>query len=113
VDTLGKRIVYYRKKAKMQQKELAAAVGISPSALNYYEKDKCEPTVLVLSNLAEVLNITGDALLGREHPDLVAQNKNEFHALHTLRSLNPLGQRRALEYITSLADAPKFTEKQS
>lgn len=111
MDTLGKRIVYYRKRAKLQQKELAAAVGISPSALNYYEKDKCEPTVLVLSNLAEVLNITGDALLGREHPDLVAQNRNEFQTLHGIRGLNPLGQRRVLEYIASLADAPKFTER--
>ena len=111
MDSLGQRIVYYRKRVGLRQKDLASIIGILPSALNNYEKDKREPTALVLSRLAEALNVTGDALLGREHPDLVAQNKNEFLMLHALRALNVLGQKRALEYITSLADAPKFVEK--
>jgi len=111
MDSLGERIVYYRKRVNLRQKDLAAAVGISPSVLNYYEKNKREPTALVLASLAEALNVTGDALLGLEHPDLIAQNKNEFQTLHAIRSLNRLGQKIALDFITSLAKAPKYTEK--
>jgi len=111
MDTLGQRIVRYRKKAGFLQKELAAAIGITPTALNYYEKDKREPTVLILANLADALGITGDALLGREHPDIVAKNKIEHSLLCAHRNLNNLGQERALEYILDLSGLAKYTEK--
>jgi transcriptional regulator with XRE-family HTH domain len=112
MDSLGQRIAYYRKKANLRQKDLAAAVGLSPSVLNNYEKDKRQPTAVILSKLAEALNITGDALLGLDHPDLVAQNKNEFQTLHGLRKLNRLGQKKVLEYISDLSESSKYTEKE-
>jgi transcriptional regulator with XRE-family HTH domain len=111
MDSLGQRIVHYRKKAGFLQKELAAAIGITPTALNYYEKDKREPTVLVLANLADALGITGDALLGREHPDLIAKNKTEYSLLRAHRNLNNLGQERVLEYASDLSGLAKYTEK--
>jgi len=110
--TLGQRITYYRKKIGISQKELAIAAEIKPAALNYYEKDKREPNVLILIRLVKALNITGGALLGLEPPtDMITKNKNEFHALHTLRNLNSLGQEKVLEYISDLSEAPKYTEK--
>jgi transcriptional regulator with XRE-family HTH domain len=111
MDSLGERIIYYRKRANLRQKDLAATIGVSPSVLNYYEKNKREPTALTLANLAEALNVTGDALLGLEHPDLVAQNKTEFLTLHALRNLNRLGQKKALEYMADLAESPRYTEE--
>lgn len=68
--TFGQRLVLYRIKASLLQKELAEKVGISPTALNYYEKDKREPNVMTIKALSEALNITGDELLGINIPEL-------------------------------------------
>lgn len=109
METLGQRIKYYRKKAGIQQKSLAETLGISTSALNYYESNKRQPTAVMLSNIAKILNITGDELLGLEvHPDLIAQNRTEFNTLYAIRNLNPVGQKLALDYMTSLAETAKY-----
>jgi transcriptional regulator with XRE-family HTH domain len=106
--SLGQRIVHYRKKAGISQKDLAAATDISSSALNYYEKDKRKPNILILMRLAKTLNITGDALLGMEHPDLVAQNRKEYILLRAFRDLKSIGQDRALEYVSALKELPHY-----
>jgi transcriptional regulator with XRE-family HTH domain len=107
---LGERITSFRKKIGLSQKNLAAAAGISPTALNYYEKGKCEPNILVLMNLAKALNVTGDALLGLEpHQDLIAQNRDEYNILRDFRNLNALGQQRLSEYAAGLGEVPRFT----
>jgi len=107
--SLGQRIAYYRKRNGLSQKELAEAIGMSPTALSYYETDKREPNILVLMNLARTLNITGDTLLGLEpHPDTVAQNGDECALLRSFRALNGLGRDRVLEYIAGLEELPKY-----
>ena len=65
--TFGQRITLFRKKSNMLQKELAEKLGISSTALNYYEKDKRDPTVSMINKIAQVLNVTGDELLGTTH----------------------------------------------
>lgn len=62
--TFGQRLVHFRTRKKLLQKELAEKADITPTALNYYEKDKREPNVLIIKKLASALEITGDELLG-------------------------------------------------
>ena len=107
--SLGQRIRYYRKKAGISQKDLAAAVGLSPNAISYYEKDKREPNILILMKIAKTLDVTGDALLGLEHPDLAAKNRKEYALLHAFRSLKSVGQDRALEYVSALKELPYYS----
>jgi len=109
--SLGQRIIHYRKKAGLLQKELAAAVGISPTVLSYYESNKNDPPTPILAKLADALNITSDNLLGldRPNPPLAYQNKNEYTLLRALRVLNSFGQERALEYISDLSELSKYT----
>ncbi|MDR2577553.1 MAG: helix-turn-helix domain-containing protein [Chitinispirillales bacterium] len=110
--TLGQRIVYFRKKAGVSQKNLAAVAGIKPSTLSYYEKDKREPSVQIIKNLSKALNITGDTLLGLEpYPDLIAQNRDEYTLLSAFRTLNGLGQKRALESVSDLSEVPKYANR--
>lgn len=77
--TFGERIVYYRKRQNITQKELAEMLGITPTRLNYWEKDKREPDIKMINAICAALNIDGDALLGR-------CDKNEM--LHTLSESN-------------------------
>lgn len=107
--TLGRRITYFRKKAGISQKNLAAAVGIKPSTLSYYEKDKREPCVETIKKLSLALNITGDTLLGLDaSPDLTVQNRDEYTILHIFRNMNNMGKKRALENISDLAEIAKY-----
>lgn len=107
--TLGRRITYYRTRAGLTQKRCAELADISPTALNYYEKDKREPNVLILVNLAKVLKVTVDTLAGLEpRPDLIAQNSDESFMLRLFRNLNGRGQERALELVSGLKDMPMY-----
>jgi len=112
MESLGQRITHYRKKIGISQKDLADAIEVSSTVLNYYEKDKRKPNVLILIRLARALNITGDALLGLEpHPDMITQNKNEFLMLNSLRKLDCCGQDKVLEYISDIMASGKYVGK--
>lgn len=63
--TFGERIVFYRKKAGLSQKALAELIDVTPTRLNYWEKDKREPDIKMINALCVALNVEGDVLLGR------------------------------------------------
>ena len=65
-DTLGERIVSARKKKGLLQKELAEKIGISPTALNYYEKNKRKPNIYLICDIAYELGVTIEYILGHE-----------------------------------------------
>jgi len=113
MDSLGQRIMGYRKKAGLSQKALAEAISVSTSLINHYEKDKRNPTPQTLTKLVEVLNITSDKLLGLEqrHVPAVYKNRFEYSLLREIRYLNSFGQDRALEIISGLKELPKYTVK--
>lgn len=67
--TFGERLVYYREKAGLKQKQLAEALAITPTRLNYWEKDKREPDLKMLEAICEILNVECDVLLGRKNSD--------------------------------------------
>ena len=48
MDTFGKRLVSARNKLNLSQKDLAEKLGITPTRLNYYEKDKREPDISMI-----------------------------------------------------------------
>ena len=58
---LGKNIMFYRLKKGISKKELAAAIGISPMAITYYEQNQRIPDLAMTRKLAAVLetNLVG------------------------------------------------------
>ena len=64
--TFGERIVRAREKKGLNQKQLAELLEISPTRLNYWEKDKREPDVPMIWKLIEVLDVSGDWLIGHD-----------------------------------------------
>ena len=61
--TFGERLAMYIERAGMKQKDLAEAIGVTPTRLNYWVKDKREPDVFHIKALAQALGVTGDDLL--------------------------------------------------
>lgn len=64
--TFGEKLVFYRTKKNMTQKALAEELGITPTRLNYWEKDKREPDVQMILEIAKALDVSANVLIGYE-----------------------------------------------
>jgi len=67
-ETLGKRIVFHRKKLGMTQDRLAEALGVTAQAVSKWENDQSCPDISTLPRLARILGVSTDTLLGMESP---------------------------------------------
>ncbi|MBQ7344836.1 MAG: helix-turn-helix transcriptional regulator [Oscillospiraceae bacterium] len=63
--TLGKRIAAGRKRLGLTQDQLADKIGITAQAVSKWENDQSCPDISTLPKLADILQTTTDALLGR------------------------------------------------
>lgn len=77
---LGDRLVSAREQKGMKQVDLAEALGVSKTCINYWEKDKREPSVKDIKRLCSILDINADDLLGI-HSAPVDQEQNEEQTL--------------------------------
>lgn len=60
------RLKTLRKEKKLTQKELAEQIGIKQNSYSDWENGKTEPSFENLINLADLLEVSLDCLLGRE-----------------------------------------------
>ena len=79
MDTFGKRLVAARKKLNLTQKELADRLGITPTRLNYWEKDKREPDVHMIKRISNILSVDPNYLIGVWSSDMY----EDFQNAHT------------------------------
>lgn len=77
---LGDRLVSAREQKGMKQVDLAEALGVSKACVNYWEKDKREPSVKDIKRLCSILDINADDLLG-VHSAPAEQEPNEEQTL--------------------------------
>ena len=64
-ETMGKRIADLRKQKGMTQEQLAQQLGVTAQAVSKWENDLSCPDISILPQLAEVLGVTTDELLGK------------------------------------------------
>jgi len=66
--TFGKKLMELRKARGLTQIELAAALGVSQKTANYYERRMDNPSLELISRLAEVLEVPPADLLDERAP---------------------------------------------
>lgn len=76
--TLGTQIGSYRRKLNITQESLAQKLGVTNQAVSKWESDQCCPDVMLLPKIADVFEITLDALFGRE-PTPAAEFRQTLH----------------------------------
>ena len=64
------RIAAVRKAAGLTQEQLGALVGVTRQAVSKWESDQCGPDIMQLPVLADIFEISMDALFGRTEPAL-------------------------------------------
>ncbi|MBR1482292.1 MAG: LexA family transcriptional regulator [Ruminococcus sp.] len=62
--TFGNRLKQARENKGYNQKQFAERLGVTPTRLNYWEKDKREPDVAIIKQIAQLLDISSDWLIG-------------------------------------------------
>ena len=80
---IGAQIMKYRKERRLTQEELGKAVGVSTQAVSRWENGGA-PDVTLLPAIADRLNVTIDALFGREGGEAVDIHQTAARWLHTL-----------------------------
>ena len=79
-ETFGQRFARLRKSKGYTQEQIADKVNISYQAVSKWENDISSPDISILGELANILGVTLDELLGRVDPNevkLVDQNERK------------------------------------
>ena len=82
------RIRHYREKLGMEQKALAAMVGVTANAVSNWERGRARPDVNLLPDICEVLQITLYQLYGLDDPS-VKYTTVEDAFMENYRQLTP------------------------
>lgn len=115
MDTFGQRLVASREKHNLSQKEFAERLGITPTRLNYWEKDKREPAIEMIKLIAQNLDIDPNYLIGYQPQNKKAPSSEkdrlceaELRLVELYRNLNHEGQEKVLEYADDLVSSGKY-----
>ena len=75
---IGERIKSLRREKCLTQSELAEQAGISRVALGNYERGDRQPTIEFAAQIADVLNISMDYLLGKTDDPTPLNQKSDW-----------------------------------
>ena len=84
MNTLGARIVKYRKEKGMTQETLAEKLGVSSQAVSKWENDVSCPDISLLPQLSRVLGVTTDELLTGNSNDVKVVPEEQRKSLDEL-----------------------------
>lgn len=102
-ENIQKDLIFHRKRMKKTQKELAAALGVTPAAISSWECGNNSPDIDTLFLICNFLNVTLNDMCGvfKDNDQLSSE---ESILLNTYRSLNAKGQQKLLERAEELRD---------
>ncbi len=109
-DIISKRIKSKREKLSITQKEFAERVGVSPAAINQFEKGEKKPSPDVLTRIAKELGVSTDYLLGASEENLFF-SENVAAAFRDFKNLSPADRKIILSNIEFLKSKAKRKEK--
>ena len=109
---IGKRIKSTREQKGIIQKALAEMVGVSPAAINQFEKGEKKPSSELLANIARELGVSTDYLLGASKKEDIFFTEDMAAAFRDFKELSKRDREIILENIKLLKSLGKQKEKQ-
>lgn len=113
IEGFGSRLASLRKAAGFTQVELAAEVGITQRMVAYYEAPGAQPPAHLLPQLAQVLGVSVDVLLGLaepRRPKKIATNRLERRLLE-IEKLDPKAKRQITQLLDSFIEGEKLKRR--
>lgn len=109
----GPRLAKLRKEAGYTQVEFAEAVGVSQRMIAYYEAPEAMPPAHLLPEMAKVLNVSADVLLGTaplKRPAKVGTSRLE-RRLQQIEKLDAAEKRQILQLIDAFIERGQLRRK--
>ena len=97
-----KRLIELRKELGLSQAEAARGMGLSPNALNNYERNVRIPNREAMQKICDFYHVTHDYLLGREERPEDDLSPNTRVLLQTLRGATEEEIGQAIKIIEAL-----------
>ena len=108
----GNELKAYRKRKKMSQAELSAALGVGRTTLTKWETGENIPNIDVLDKLATILDVSADNLLGRPPAiDRFKRDDQNVRLLVQYSKLNDFGKEEAVKRVSELCMIPQYIDK--
>jgi transcriptional regulator with XRE-family HTH domain len=107
LEGFGQRLKEIRQGRALTQQELGDMVGVSQRVITYYESDDAQPPGALLVDLAQVLEVTADELLGIEplKEKIPAKQARIRKRLQRVEELPAADQRAVLKFVDALVDS--------
>lgn len=115
MQSFGKRLAQLRKTAGYTQVEFAAEVDITQRMVAYYEAPDAQPPAHLLPQMAKVLGVSVDVLLGvseQRSPKRIATNRLERRLLE-IDKLDAKAKRQITQLLDSFIEAEKLKQRYS
>jgi transcriptional regulator with XRE-family HTH domain len=82
--SFGQRLLDARKKKGISQEELAKALGTKGPVIGRYERDEAKPSIEAAANMANVLEVSLDYLVGAADVEIDTKTLNRVLELQKL-----------------------------
>lgn len=110
--TFGERLILARENKGYKQNQFAELLGITPTRLNYWEKDKREPDVLMIKKISSLLDVSSDWLIGNENKNNLTFSKSEIDVIKKYRSLDQFGKKAVDDILNDEYERCLYIEKE-
>lgn len=77
METFGQRFTRLRKEKKLTQEEISIKVNVSAQAVSKWENDISMPDISILNDLADILGVSTDELLGRRSNQIISLEQEQ------------------------------------
>lgn len=102
-ENIQKNLIFYRKKMKKTQKDLAVALGVSAAAISSWECGNNSPDIDTLFLICNELQVGLYDICGLEAENTIMTD-DECKLLNTYKSLNQAGRKKLLERADELSE---------
>ncbi|MBI5908781.1 MAG: helix-turn-helix transcriptional regulator [Betaproteobacteria bacterium] len=113
IESFGERLAQLRKDAGFTQAEFAAEVGITQRMVAYYEAPDAHPPAHLLPQMAQVLGVSADVLLGvspLRRPKKLATNRLERRIME-IEKLGATEKRQIIQIIDTFIERGKLKQR--
>lgn len=113
IQSFGRRLAKLRKAAGYTQKELASELGVTRRIIVYYECESEHPPTTLLIDLARVLGVTTDELLGVEKiPERTKPGRTRLQRkLQEIEQLPAKERRQLIQFIDTFVERDKLRKR--
>lgn len=114
--TIGENIKKTRKQANLTQRQLAEKLAVSQAMIAQYESGERNPKRETVEKIAKALGVDPFSLYSFDMATAALSDnidQKEHGLLTNYRKLNTSGQDKVLEYVSDLADNPKYNNAAS